>query len=180
MKKFMTGIIAGALLVTALPVAAEEITKKVTATVRGDFSIELDGKQVTLEHSPLAYNGFSYLPVRELAHLLGKEVDFKDGVIQISTPSKTSNVQDIGFVIESKKDFDKVLSVLEDNITENELYLSRVKAAIEQIKEEPETKAADVVILFENKEKYEDTISTLKQKIAALKANYPEYAEAFD
>ena len=31
-------------------------------------------------------HGSSYLPVRELSELLGKDVDFKDGVIKLNTP----------------------------------------------------------------------------------------------
>ncbi|MGI2295120.1 stalk domain-containing protein [Paenibacillus sp. GXUN7292] len=87
MKKVALGIIIGIFLVTAIPAAAEEINKRVTATVRNDFTVEVDGKKAKLENAPLAYDGSSYLPVREVANLLGKEVDFKDGVIKLNTPA---------------------------------------------------------------------------------------------
>jgi len=86
MKKLFIGIILGALLATAVPAAAEEINKRITATVRADYTVELDGKKVELNNHPLAYDGSSYLPVREVANLLGKDVDFKDGVIKLNTP----------------------------------------------------------------------------------------------
>ena len=89
MKKIMLGIIIGVLLAISVPVAAEGVMKKVTATIRSDFSIELNGKSVTLKNSPLAYDGNSYLPVREIASLLGTDVDFKDGVIKLDTPGES-------------------------------------------------------------------------------------------
>jgi len=85
LRKFIVGVVVGALLTVVVPVAAEQINKKVTATVRSDFSVELDGKKVDLKNSPLAYDGSSYLPVKEISTLLGKDVDFENGVIKIIT-----------------------------------------------------------------------------------------------
>lgn len=86
MKKLFLGIIIGAFLATAVPIAAEQVNKKVTATIRNDYTFMLDGQNVELNKAPLAYDGSAYLPVREMATLIGKEVNFKDGVIKLDEP----------------------------------------------------------------------------------------------
>lgn len=86
MKKIVIAFVAGALFATAGTAVATSVIERVTASVRVDYSVELDGKKVELKNSPLAYNGSSYLPVKEISELLGKEVGFKNGVIKIDTP----------------------------------------------------------------------------------------------
>lgn len=93
MKKVVIGFIAGAMFATVGTVSANTVIEKIKASVRSDYSVELDGEKVNLKNPPLAYNGSSYLPVKEITQLLGKEVDFKDGVIKINTPAK--RIEDI-------------------------------------------------------------------------------------
>lgn len=85
LKYLLIGLIVGTILATAGTSLAAPTLEKVTATIRADFGLKIDGESVQLENAPLAYNGTSYLPVRELSTLLGKEVDFKDGTITLST-----------------------------------------------------------------------------------------------
>lgn len=83
--KYLTiGLAAGAVMATAGTSLADSVHEKVTATIRSDFGLEIDGQAIELENAPMAYNGASYLPVRELSELLGKDVDFKDGTITLS------------------------------------------------------------------------------------------------
>lgn len=95
LKYLFVGLLAGILVATAGQSFAASVIEKVTATVRADYSVELDGKKAELKNAPLAYDGNSYLPVREIANLLGKDVDFEDGVIKLDTPKEADDVTDI-------------------------------------------------------------------------------------
>lgn len=80
--KYLTiGLIAGILLATAGSSLAANIIERVTASIRTDYTVELDGKPIDLEKSPLVYDGSSYLPVREIAGILGHSVDFEKNTI---------------------------------------------------------------------------------------------------
>ncbi|QNK57099.1 hypothetical protein [Paenibacillus sp. PAMC21692] len=81
LKYLILGLVSGALLATAGTSIAAPVIEKVTATIRPDFDLQIDGEIVQLENAPLNYNGASYLPVRELSTLLGKDVDFQDNTI---------------------------------------------------------------------------------------------------
>ncbi|MCR2806849.1 ELKS/Rab6-interacting/CAST family protein [Paenibacillus soyae] len=86
MKKILIGFIAGALFATTGTVMADsEFFNKVTATVRSDYTFEVEGEKVSVGRAPLVYNGASYVPLRELARIMDKKVDFYDGVIRIYT-----------------------------------------------------------------------------------------------
>lgn len=84
--KYLTiGLIAGALLATAGTSLAAPLIEKVTASLRPDYKIEVDGKSVELENPPLIYDGSSYLPVREVGSIIGKDVVFEDGTIKLTS-----------------------------------------------------------------------------------------------
>ena len=166
MKKIAIGIVIGAVLATAIPAAAEEVTKKVTATVRNDFSVEVDGKKANLERSPLAYDGSSYLPVREVATLLGKDVDFKDGVIKLNTPSKIPDLElPPGEQLQSLEDalVVAVISIKSDKQTVQQIESGELPLTEEQLKNVKERLA-----------KAEQKAKEIEQQIADLKAKYPE------
>lgn len=172
MKKIFFGIIIGILIATAIPVAAEQVNKKVTATVRADFSLQIDGSSFKLESHPLAFDGKSYLPVAEVAKALGKEVAFKDGVIKLDTPIEASNE----VTITSKEDFNKEISKREGVIAENERYLQSTIEVYEELQKRTETKEDELAVLIERKGRYETEIVENKKAIADLKAKYPQYA----
>lgn len=166
MKKFVIGIVVGAILATALPVAADEITKKVTATVRNDFSVEVDGKKADLERSPLAYDGSSYLPVREVATLLGKEVDFKDGVIKLNTPSNIPILElPPAEQLQSLEDalVTAVIAIKSDTYDVQKFESGELPLTEDQLK-----------IIKERIAKAEQEAKEIEQKIADLKAKHPE------
>lgn len=93
-KYLLIGLISGVLIATAGTAAAQAVIEKITASVRTDYSVQLDGKKVELKNAPLAYNGASYLPVREVAELVGKEVDFDNGIIKLETPKAETPKED--------------------------------------------------------------------------------------
>lgn len=191
MKKMIVGIIIGAFLATAIPVAAEQVNKKVTATIRNDFTLQVDGVNINLENSPLAFEGKSYLPVAEVARAVGKEVGFKDGVIKLdtvkneeaesNTPGKPdANVNEVDINnIQSKEDFDKAISKYSIELTSFQNVVESNKAGMEQMKKQlPNTpKMQETLEMMSNQEKkFQAKIDELKRSIEELKVKYPEYA----
>ncbi|ULL17470.1 copper amine oxidase N-terminal domain-containing protein [Paenibacillus sp. H1-7] len=79
MKRWKRVLILGALMggTFTAGVFAEDILQKVEAYLRPDFNIVLDGKPVALENPPLIYNDKSYLPLKELANMLGANIIWK-------------------------------------------------------------------------------------------------------
>lgn len=57
---------------------AQNMIQRVDAYLRPDFQVVVDGKQVHLAHSTLIYNDSSYLPLKELAAVLGANVNWKE------------------------------------------------------------------------------------------------------
>lgn len=78
MKKFIAGAIFGAALMFTTSVFADGALKQITAYLTPDVSVEIDGKKVALENVPVNYDGYTYLPVRELASAVGLAVDWDD------------------------------------------------------------------------------------------------------
>ncbi|XID91029.1 stalk domain-containing protein [Paenibacillaceae bacterium WGS1546] len=82
-RMLIVGLIAGALLATAGTALAESVIERVTATVRPDYKVKVDGKDVELQNAPLAYNGTTYVPLREAGEIFGYNVGFKSGTISL-------------------------------------------------------------------------------------------------
>ncbi len=66
--------------------------KEVTAFLRDDYKIVLDGRKVQLENTALFYNDYSYLPLRELGLLLGLEIGWDDKTKTVSLTTPTDEV----------------------------------------------------------------------------------------
>jgi hypothetical protein len=64
-------------------VLADDGLKQVTAYLRPDFNLIVDGKPAVLQDPPLIYENDSYLPVRELATLLGAGIEWQEGTKSI-------------------------------------------------------------------------------------------------
>lgn len=157
MKKVIIGFIVGALFATAGTAMAQTAIEKITASVRTDYSVEVDGKKVELSNSPLVYNGSSYLPVREVSEMLGTEVDFKDGVIKLTTP--------IADPAAELKRLENNVDLLSKNIEESNKIFEQ-----ELTPEQREVHENSIIV-------YEKAISENERKIAELIERYPELAE---
>lgn len=70
-KYLICGLIIGLLLTTGVFASNEQIQARFA-----EFKLSINGEQQTLNTKPLIHNGTSYLPVREVADLLGYDVDF--------------------------------------------------------------------------------------------------------
>ncbi|WP_010271338.1 stalk domain-containing protein [Paenibacillus senegalensis] len=85
MKKMIIGLVAGLMIGTA-GTALAATTQQVQALF-AKFNLSIDG-QGLVEIEPLVYDGTSYLPVREVANLLGYDVDYEHSnrLITLDTP----------------------------------------------------------------------------------------------
>lgn len=77
MKKFVCGFIVGILLASTLLFSFGAMNE--IKAVLGDFNFVVNGKKITLQNQPIVVNGATYLPVREVAELLGYEVTYAHG-----------------------------------------------------------------------------------------------------
>ncbi|MFD2116330.1 stalk domain-containing protein [Paenibacillus yanchengensis] len=93
MKKFIVGIIIGSLLTVGIPAVAKEVTEVVKAKIRGDYEVMVEDKKISLEKPVLIYDDTSYLPVREVASILGKDVTFQNGTINLKTKTIDKNTE---------------------------------------------------------------------------------------
>ncbi|GAA3400646.1 copper amine oxidase N-terminal domain-containing protein [Paenibacillus hodogayensis] len=86
MKKVIIALSLGLMLGSA-STALAAMNETVQATVT-KFVIKVNGTEKTLQTSPIVVDGSSYLPVREVAGLLGAEVDYDDATrtILLKTP----------------------------------------------------------------------------------------------
>lgn len=158
MKKVIIGFIAGVLFATAGTAMAKTAIEKITASVRTDYTLELDGKKVDLKNAPLAYDGASYLPVREVSEILGKDVDFKDGVIKLTTP-----IADPAAELDR---LEKNLAILKNNV---EAFNKNLEGDLSPEQRKVMEEAVDV---------NEKAIVETEQKIANLLEQYPELKES--
>ncbi|MBH5316859.1 hypothetical protein I6N90_03415 [Paenibacillus sp. GSMTC-2017] len=173
MKKIIVAFIAGAIFATAGTAMANTIIEKVTASVRSDYKVELDGKSIELKNSPLAYNGSSYLPLKEFAQLLGKEVEFVEGTIMLKSIEEAPVEE-----VPEEKLPEEMLKLLDDHVEYQEEYDFKMNKLIFDriVAVEGQSKTTD----SEELAKYEKQIAGIDQQIADLKAKYPQYAPFFD
>lgn len=72
------GLIAGILIANVGTSYGAAALEKVSATIRPDIKVKVDGKASTLKNSPIQYKGVTYLPVRDVAGLFGYSVGIDD------------------------------------------------------------------------------------------------------
>lgn len=92
MKKFVAGMVCGAALMLTTSVFASGAYEQITAYLDHSIKVEIDGKKVELANTPVNYDGSTYLPVRELAGVVGLSVDWDEAsrTAKLSSDSKTA------------------------------------------------------------------------------------------
>ncbi|NCE63468.1 hypothetical protein D1159_02450 [Pseudoflavonifractor sp. 524-17] len=80
-KSIGTLVLAGALTAGTAAATAAVVRQKVTAELRPDITLKVNGQAQNLDKAPLSYNGTTYLPVRAVGEMVGMKVDW-DGKSQ--------------------------------------------------------------------------------------------------
>ena len=120
MKKTLTFVLA--ILIFCLGVGAAGVAQKVQAEICPHFTVIVDGEKQTFTDAngtqvyPLVYNGTTYLPVRSIGNLMGKNVywDAATSTITLKSPS-----QDLGGSLLYE---DNNVVIRFDKITREKLY----------------------------------------------------------
>lgn len=86
-RMLIVGLLVGVILATCVPVFGEG-TSKISAYLREGFTFKVKGKTTELQNTPIVYQDTTYLPVRELASMLGYEVGFADNTISLDQKAK--------------------------------------------------------------------------------------------
>jgi uncharacterized FlaG/YvyC family protein len=74
MKKFLIGVLIGCLLMMTTPVLADSILQSIDVVLNG-VNVQLEGEDVDV--NSILYNGSTYLPMRKVAELVGKDIEWK-------------------------------------------------------------------------------------------------------
>lgn len=119
-KGFIIGFIAGAIIFATTPVLAQTFYPKADgAIIRNDIKIVANDKNISLQKSPISYNGSTYVFVRDLEKTFDKKITWDSDTSTIliaekELPTKGENLEvhiSEYQMIESKYGFDTVYVV---------------------------------------------------------------------
>jgi hypothetical protein len=85
LKYMIVGFIAGVFAAVAMTAGASTTFEKFTAVARPDYTLVVDGEKVTLNTPPKTIDGVTHLPIREVATILDKNVNFNSGTITLTS-----------------------------------------------------------------------------------------------
>ncbi len=89
---YLAGLITGLLFAFGGSTQADSLYQQVDAYLRPDLPIVVDGQSLALSNAPLMYNDRTYLPLRETATTLGKQVNWNEATqtVELTTPVSPS------------------------------------------------------------------------------------------
>lgn len=92
MKKFLSGVLVGALLTISGTALAANV-EKIEAYFRPDFQVSVNGQAQELKNAPVTVNGSMYLPLREVGTILGYNVEWNEQTktAELTKPSESLN-----------------------------------------------------------------------------------------
>lgn len=87
--KFLTiGLIIGVLLTMTTPVLAESIVKQIDV-IFNNVNVNVNGEE--LEADNILYNGTTYIPIRDVAEILGKDVIWEQETMTVNINDKSND-----------------------------------------------------------------------------------------
>ena len=75
-KKSMTAIVMAGVLGVSVAAGAAAVRQKISAELRPDITLKVNGQVQELEKEAISYQGSTYLPVRAVGEAMGMEVDW--------------------------------------------------------------------------------------------------------
>ncbi|ANY70404.1 hypothetical protein BBD42_30835 [Paenibacillus sp. BIHB 4019] len=160
MKKFVAGIVVGAIISTAgTAFAAGTLVGK---KVDGEIQITLNGKNVS---NGVIIAGTSYAPVRSITETVGLDVSYSKGVVKLESGTTNEEVDPYAFYNTAEK-INERIARLEENITRNEKVISDQQYAIDV-----RTKYLNENPNSSDKESIETEIEGRKRTIATAQSN---------
>jgi hypothetical protein len=104
LKKVLAGFVSGVIVATAASVYADDGLQKIEAYLRPALPIVLDGKKLELQNPPLIYDGSTYLPLREMAGVFSKAVNWNEETqtVELGKLSSTTEIIELhGYISDS-------------------------------------------------------------------------------
>ena len=114
-------LLCGTMIASATPLGAGAVSQ-VEATLRPDITIVIDGSERTFynasaqEAHPIVYNGTTYLPVRAIGELMGKNVDWNQSTLTVTLGGKRTTAAVSG-TPDSKAKIQTVSAQVRDDFT---------------------------------------------------------------
>jgi len=87
----ITGIIVVLSIITAIPVFSRVAQETITVNFN-NIRIAVDGQHVHTEFEPFVFQGRTYLPVRDVAYVMGFDVTWEDATNTVHLTSRDLNV----------------------------------------------------------------------------------------
>jgi len=170
MKRFILGVICGALLFGGTSVLAESISL-VGKTI--DTEIPVYFNEEPLAAKAIAVEGTSYLPVRTVGNTLGATIEYRDGAVYVEQADqyeviKEKVLKDLKLEMQ-REEIQKEISKLQ---TANENLRKQVSVLENSIEVEPVPSVKENMIKI--KENTLEMITQNEQKIAELQAQLAE------
>lgn len=161
MKKFVMGLIIGAVLSFTVSANAEEIKSLIGKQVEGQVAVIVDGQEISVPAAIIG--GVSYAPVRAVGEAVGREVGWEEGKV----------------ILNSSKEVDPVTTVK----TERGLKMQELRNQMLEIEKKNEP-YVEIIMKYEitapgmrinTEEEYLDA----KKKIEETKGKYDELYSQF-
>lgn len=169
MKKFMTGLIAGMLIMVSMTTFAEEIESYIGKVIEGQFPVIVDGQKV--DKPGLVIEGTTYLPVRATAELFGYDIAFIDSQV-ILNKKVVATVQEVEKPVEHEPIVETEEMTLPFIESEIERLTLQLNSAIDAIGLRKKVNPDDPYI-----SNFEEIKIEIEEKLAELKRMKKELQE---
>ena len=96
-KKSMTAIVMAGVLGVSVAAGAAAVRQKISAELRPDITLKVNGQVQELEKEAISYQGSTYLPVRAVGEAMGMEVDWdsKTQIVSLNGSWKDDDGADV-------------------------------------------------------------------------------------
>lgn len=168
MKKFVAGIVVGALLFGGSSVLADSVKSLMGAKVTGIYTVEQNGKKIA---EAAVINGSTYAPVRAIAEATGTplKVEGKTIVLESNPEGNALSEEEIQVVNKANRLKGDVLSWQSLIVAENEAAKT-LESKIAEEKAAADKVPGRLEALETNLQKSRDYVAELQSKIDAANA----------
>lgn len=173
MKKFVSGVLVGAVLAFGVSSYADDLKVLVGKSIDNEYPVVLNG--TPLNNKAPAIEGTSYAPVREISEKLGLTVKFENETVILSSPAEVQKVPEVEGLPTEASVSDKVQALTEQavELDRNILGLQRsVDGTQSIIDTRPPGQNVEALIL--RKEQMKQQIADLEQQKADLEKQKEE------
>jgi len=164
MKKFVLGVLFGALIFGGTSVLADSVSL-IGKPIQNEIPVFHNNER--LETKAIAVDGVSYLPVRTIGNALGARVEFRDGAIHVE---KQDDYDAIKEKVLNDIRLEQQKEELREEIAKIQASMENIRSQISNFEKEIAASKEDGVAdkLKQLKEALEQTLQQQQQRIAEL------------